>query len=151
MSTENHLIGAWELISFELRQEDGTIKYPWGSNIKGQVMYSSDGYMAGSFMKENRADFEGDDLVSGSVQEFEAAMKSYVGYAGPYSLHGDRVFHQATVSLFPNWTDTSIERFFDVTGNKLTLTTTPLVFGGISAVGALVWQKLPSLNVHKQV
>lgn len=110
-------------------------------------MYGSDGYMAGSFMKQDRSTFEGNDVMAGSAQEFEDAMKSYVGYAGPYSLRGGRVFHQATVSLFPNWTDTTIERFFDVTGSKLTLTTPPLVFGGISATAALVWQRLPPLKV----
>jgi hypothetical protein len=57
------------------------------------------------------------------------------------------VFHQATISFFPNWTDTTIKRAFDVEGNRLTLTTPPLIYGGISVIAALVWQKLPSLKI----
>jgi hypothetical protein len=147
LQSENPLIGTWELISFELRQEDGTIKYPWGSDIKGQIMYGSDGYMAGSFMKGDRPTFEGDDVMAGSSIEFEEAMKSYIGYAGPYNLQGRYVFHQATISFFPNWTDTTIKRAFDVEGNRLTLTTPPLIYGGISVIAALVWKKLPSLKI----
>ncbi len=147
MTIRNALVGTWKLVSFELRLEDGTIKHPWGKELTGQVMYGLDGYMAGSFMKKGRPVFGAPDVMAGTPQEFEAAMKSYVGYAGPYTIHGNRVIHHANVSLFPNWTGSDIERFFDIDGNKLTLSTPPLVFGGVPATAALVWEKLPSLSI----
>jgi Lipocalin-like domain len=143
----NPLIGAWKLISFEIRSEDGSVSYPWGTKVAGQVIYSADGYMAGSFMQEDRQPFASSDVMGGTAQEFEAAMKSYVGYGGPYKIEGDRVIHSAAVSLFPNWTGTDIERFYVVDENRLTLSTPPGIFGGVRVTAALIWEKLPPLTV----
>jgi hypothetical protein len=142
MGSNNALIGTWKLVSFELRLQDGTTRHPWGGEVSGQVMYGPDGFMAGSFMKRDRSPFEASDVMAGTPQEFEMAMKSYVGYAGSYSLQGNRVIHHAEVSLFPNWTGTDIERFFEVQGSKLTLSTPPLIFfGGRQGTAVLVWEK----------
>lgn len=145
MTNLNPLIGTWKLQSFELRQDDGVIKYPWGKEVEGQVIYGVDGYMAGSFMKQNRSLFESQDAMEGSAKEFESAMTSYFGYAGPYRLHKNRVFHHANVSLFPNWTGTDIERYFEVVEGILSLSTPTFVFSGIRGRAVLVWEKLPSL------
>jgi Lipocalin-like domain len=144
MTTTNLLVGTWKLISFELRSEEGKTHYPWGKDVVGQVMYGADGYMAGSFMKMDRPAFKSADVMEGSEQEFEAAMKSYVGYAGSYSLEGNRVIHHAAVSLFPNWTGTDIERFYIVDEDRLKLSTPPFVLGGLQVTAALIWEKLPS-------
>lgn len=141
MQSENPLLGTWNLVSLELRLEDGTTKHPWGSEIAGQLMYGADGFMAGSFMRTGRSPFLAPDVLAGTAIEFEAAMKSYVGYAGPYSIDGNRVVHHAEVSLFPNWTGTDIDRFFEVHDEELTLSTPPLVFGGVRGTAALVWLK----------
>ncbi len=147
MTITNPLIGTWKLVSFELRAEDGSTVHPWGEEVAGQVTYSAEGYMSGSFMQMGRPAFESSDVMGGSAEEFAAAMKSYVGYAGSYSLRGNQVIHHASVSLFPNWTGTDIERFYAVDGNLLTLSTPPGVFGGQRATAALVWEKLPHLDV----
>jgi hypothetical protein len=141
MGSNNVLVGTWKLVSFELRLQDGTTRHPWGEKVAGQVMYGPDGFMAGSFMKMDRATFEAPDVMAGTPAEFEAAMKSYVGYAGPYSLQGNRVIHHSEVSLFPNWAGTDIERFYEIEGSNLTLSTPPLIFGGMQGTAALVWEK----------
>jgi Lipocalin-like domain len=145
----NTLIGTWKLVSFEVRSEDGSVTFPWGSDVTGQVIYGPDGYMSGCLMPANRPSFASADVMGGSAAEFEAAMKSYIGYAGPYSLERDRVIHHANVSLFPNWTGTDIERFYEVDGNRLTLSTPPSVFGGYKVTAALVWEKLPARDAIK--
>ncbi len=141
MESDNVLVGTWKLVSFELCLQDGTAQYPWGKEVVGQVMYGADGYMAGSFMRKDRIPFAALDVMAGTSQEFAAAMKSYVGYAGTYSLHDNRVIHHVAVSLFPNWTGTDIERYFEINGNQLTLSTPPLVVGGILGSAVLVWEK----------
>jgi hypothetical protein len=152
MEFNSMLVGTWKLISFELRMQDGTVKHPWGSDVVGQVMYGSDGFMAGSFMKRNRSCFGASDVMAGTPEEFEAAMKSYIGYAGAYSIQGDRVIHHAEVSLFPNWTGTDIERFFEVREDMLTLVTPPLKFGGTTATAALVWERrVPHGFIRREV
>ena len=141
------VVGTWKLNSFELRLEDGSIIYPWGKAVTGQVMYGADGYMSGCLMQSNRSNFQVADVMAGTPPEFEAAMKSYIGYAGAYSLQDNRVIHHAAVSLFPNWTGTDIDRFFAIEGDLLTLSTPPALFGGVRATAVLIWEKLPSRNV----
>jgi hypothetical protein len=80
--------------------------------------------------------------MAGTPPEFEAAMKSYIGYAGPYSLQDNRVIHHAEVSFFPNWTGTEIDRCFEIEVNKLIFSTPSLIFGGIQGIAVLVWEKL---------
>jgi len=142
MPNDSALIGTWSLVSFQLQLADGTVKHPWGNNLVGQVMYGSDGYMAGTFMKRGRPHFAASDVMSAAPEESAAAVKSYVGYAGSYSLRGDRVIHHVTVSWFPNWSDTDIERHYEVQENNLILRTPSMVIGGVAAVSVGVWQKL---------
>lgn len=144
----NPLIGSWKLVSFEIRSEDGSVSHPWGTVVTGQVIYGPEGYMAGSLMPSNRAAFASADVMGGTASEFEAAMKSYIGYAGPYRIEGNRVFHTAVVSLFPNWTGTDIERYFSIDENFLTLSTPPSIFGGNKITAALVWERLPALDAY---
>ena len=141
------LVGTWKLNSFELRLKDGSIVYPWGKAVMGQVIYGADGYMSGCLMQSNRSNVEVPDIMAGTPPEFEAAMKSYIGYAGTYSLQDNRVTHHATVSLFPNWTGTDIDRFFAIEGDLLTLSTTPAIFGGVIATAVSIWEKLPPRNI----
>ena len=141
---EPELTGTWLLVSFELRFEDGTKSYPWGPQVRGQVIYGKDGYMAGSLMKEGRPKFRSEDIMAGTVEEFSEAMKSYIGYCGPYEYLDGRVIHHAEVSLFPNWTGTKIERFVLIENDLLTLSTPPLPFGGKVGTANLVWKRAPS-------
>jgi hypothetical protein len=143
----NPLIGTWRLLSFELRGEDGTIVHPWGTEVAGQVIYTADGYMSGCLMPAGRPAFASDDVMGGNTAEFEAAMKSYIGYAGPYSIDKDKLTHHAAVSLFPNWTGTEIIRYWAVEDNRLSLSTPPGTFGGWKATGVLVWELLPPRDV----
>jgi hypothetical protein len=146
MKGSNALVGVWQLLSVELRLQDGTTKYPWGKAVTGQVIYSSSGFMAGSFIKEDRFLFGVSDVMVGTPPAFEAAMRSYIGHAGAYSVLGNRVIHHPEVSLFQNWTDIDVERFFEVQGNKLTLSTPTLIFDGIKGTAVLVWEKLSPHN-----
>jgi hypothetical protein len=148
MTIPNPLVGTWKLVSFELRAEDGSTTYPWGKDVLGQVIYSAEGYMSGSLMQVDRPAFGSSDVMGGTAAEFDAAMKSYIGYAGAYSLNDGQVIHHASVSLFPNWTGTDIERFYAVEGNLLTLSTPPSVFGGQRVSAALVWERLPNHEVR---
>jgi Lipocalin-like domain len=146
MKGSNALVGVWQLLSVELRLQDGTTKYPWGKAVTGQVIYSSSGFMAGSFIKEDRFLFGVSDVMVGTPPAFEAAMRSYIGHAGLYSILGNRVIHHPEVSLFQNWTDIDVERFFEIQGDKLTLSTSTLIFDGIQGTAVLVWEKLSPYN-----
>lgn len=141
--SQDSIVGTWLLVSFELRFEDGSKSFPWGPSVRGQVIYGEDGYMAGALMKEGRSKFSTEDVMGGTPEEFSEAMKSYIGYCGPYEYTGERVIHHAEVSLFPNWTGSNIERFVQIQGETLTLSTPTLLFGGKRGTANLIWKRAP--------
>jgi hypothetical protein len=138
------LVGTWKLRSFEFRDNGGGVAYPWGDEVYGQVIYSADGYMSGSLMRGSRPQFQSSDVMSASDEECAKALKSYIGYAGTYSVNDNKVVHKAEVSFFPNWTNTEIERVWKVDGDVLTLSTSPTFFGGREVSAVLTWQRVTS-------
>jgi Lipocalin-like domain len=64
-----------------------------------------------------------------------------VSYSGRYEFRGDSVIHHVELSLFPNWSGVDQERLVEVTGNRLTLRTKPLLLGGIEQSARVVWER----------
>jgi len=58
---------------------------------------------------------------------------------GQYEFQGDRVIHYVELSLFPNWIGLSQERLLNLAGNRLTLSTRPMLLDGKQQTAHLVW------------
>jgi hypothetical protein len=140
--TFNPLIGTWRLISWENRSLDGQISYPLGKDAVGYIMYGQDGYMFVAIMRPDRAKFAVGDLLSGSIEEKAYAAGSYVSYCGRYEFRGDTVIHHVDLSLFPNWVGVDQERLVEVSGNRLTLSTRPILLGGMQRTAHLIWERV---------
>jgi len=138
--TPNPLIGTWRLISWETRSVDGQISYPLGRDAVGYIMYNQEGYMFVAISRPNRLKFTGGDLLSGSTEEKAQAAETYVSYCGRYEFHGDTVTHQVDLSLFPNWVRVDQERLVELRGNRLTLSTRPMLLGGMQQTAHLIWE-----------
>jgi hypothetical protein len=59
----------------------------------------------------------------------------------PNDGHEDRVVHHVEVSLFPNWVGSAQVRHYELAGNRLTLSTAPLLQGGRERRAYLVWER----------
>jgi hypothetical protein len=134
------LIGTWRLKSWESRSEDGRVTYPLGPDAVGYLSYTADGFMAGTMMCRDRPPFAGPDLRGGSPVEKAAAVDTYLTYCGRYEVREGMAIHHIELSLFPNWIGADHERFFELEGDQLTITTPPLQIGGQS-VQRLVWER----------
>ena len=143
MST-HPFVGTWRLVSFEIRTANGEVSYPFGEDAAGYLIYSQDGYMAASIMDANRARFASSDFRASSPEEKRAAFDTYITYCGTYEVKDDKVTHHAEISLFPNWSGTDQERFFEISGDQLTLRTPPTKFEGDEITGHLIWQRTAS-------
>src|SRR5215207_2207235 len=141
--TSNPLVGTWRLISWETRSVDGQkISYPLGRDAVGYIMYNQDGYMFVAIMRPNREKFAAGDLLSGSTEEKAHAASTYVSYCGQYEFQGDTVVHHVDVSLFPNWVGVEQERLVELRGNQLTLSTRPILLGGMQQSAHLIWERI---------
>src|ERR671912_2966780 len=138
--TSNPLIGTWRLISWENRGADGQISYPLGKDAMGYIMYTQDGYMFVAIMGSDRGRFDTGDLLGGSTEEKAQAAGTYVSYCGRYEFRGDIVVHRVELSLFPNWIGVEQERLVEVTGDRLILSTRPLLLGGAQRTAHLIWE-----------
>ena len=134
-------IGTWRLVSFEVRSVDGEVSYPHGEDAVGYIIYDANGYMSVAVMAAGRPAFASDDFSGGSTEEKAAAFDSYISYCGRYEVRGDRIIHHVEVSLLPNWIGGVQERILAFNGNRLSLSTEPLLFGGKQQSAHLIWER----------
>ncbi len=143
MSTDR-FAGAWRLLSLEARTSTGDVSYPFGKDAAGYLLYAREGYMSVSVMQARRTNFASPDALQAPAEEKLAAFDTYSSYSGRYEVRGQKVIHHVEISLFPNWTGTEQERYFEFSGDQLTLTAPPMRIGGVEQNLVAIWQRLPS-------
>ena len=118
--------------------------YPMGKKVMGRLMYDPDGYMSVQHMMANRPRFASDDWLKGKPEEIKAAFESYRAYYGTWDVDEQKgiVTHHIEAGSFPNWAGTDFVRSFEITGNRLTLKTTPQIMNGKTVTIYLFWEKL---------
>jgi hypothetical protein len=143
MPPDNPLIGTWRLVSWENRSVgDGEVSHPLGRDAVGYIMYGRDGYMSVAISRPDRARFAAGDLLGGGTGERARAAETYVSYCGRYEFRGETVVHFVELSLFPNWVGAEQERLVEVAGDRLTLSTRPMVLGGVLRTASLTWERV---------
>ncbi len=135
------LISTWRLVSWENHSTNGQISYPLGQDAVGYIIYTPDGYMSVTIMRPNREKFSSDDLLGGTRVEKARAAEAYVSYCGRYEFRGDVVIHYVELSLVPNRVGTEQERLVELSGNRLTLSTRPLLFKRKLQTAHLFWER----------
>ena len=144
MSHENFLIGAWRLVSFEFRRDDGGVTYPFGEEARGSIIYTDTNRYSAQLMSRDRPRFAISDQMQGTNEEVEASFKGCISYFGAYELDSENnlIIHYVEGSLFPNMEGTKQFRLLELIGNRLRLTTPPFKLDGEQAVGILTWEKI---------
>ena len=138
------IIGAWRLVSFETRKENGEVDYPFGNNAQGSLIYTKSGRMSVHLMRSDRPRFASGDQMKGTTEEIKANYEGLITYYGSYEFDGEKglVIHNVQGSLFPNWEGQRHERFFELSGNRLKLSTPPTLWGGGKAVALMLWERI---------
>ena len=118
MSDPNPFVGTWKLISWEVAEHDGTIKYPYGEDVVGYLIYTADGYMSAEIMAPDRRQSDPNyplEAASGQTlpdPDRAAAYSTYISYCGTYTVEGDKVVHHVKAGLIPSWTGSDQVRHF---------------------------------------
>jgi Lipocalin-like domain len=140
--SSNPLVGTWRLLSWENRTLGGEVSHPLGEGASGYIAYNEDGYVFVAIMGPARRPFVAGDLLTGSTAEKAGAAETYVSYCGRYEFHGETVLHHVELSLFPNWVGLSQERLVKISGDRLTLSTRPLLLQGRQQTAHLLWERV---------
>ena len=140
---KDRIIGSWTLVSWT-RVVDGVEDFGmFGADPLGLIHYAPEGRVFASLMRRSRTNFPTEDIAATSVGERAAAYESYVGYCGRYTVNeaDGSVAHHIEISSFPNWTGTVQTRFVEFSGERMSLTTPPILRGGKKAAVILTWER----------
>ncbi len=139
----NPLLGAWTLVSFEFRTEDGEIIYPYGKDAKGSIMYDPSGRYSAQLMRNDRPQFAASDQLKGTTEEIVAAYKGSISYFGSYEMDYENkiVTHHVESSIFPNMDGTSQRREYAITPGHLQLSTQAYNLNNKRGFAVLLWKK----------
>jgi hypothetical protein len=142
--TQNPLIGTWRLISFEARAETGEVSRPMGEHPVGVLTYDLKGRVANQLMQPNRPAFKSGDRRGGTAEEIKAAFEGFAAYAGTYRVDWkqETIVHYVDVSSFPNEVGADLERFFEISGRRITFRTPRRVLAGQTGFSTLVWERV---------
>ena len=125
MVDSSGFVGTWKLLSWEVKQPDGTVQYPYGKNVVGYLIYTADGYMSAEIMDPDRQ--QGDPafpLEPAAAQTLPDADRArayttYLSYCGTYTIDGDTVTHHVKAGLIPSWTGSEQPRPFKFDQGRL--------------------------------
>jgi hypothetical protein len=51
--SEPSLLGTWRLVSYEARDSEDRVRYPWGENVSGLLVYDGGGNMSAHVMRND--------------------------------------------------------------------------------------------------
>jgi hypothetical protein len=138
------LKGTWRLVSFEMQKSDGQVVYPLGKSAVGVLNYDVEGNMSVQLMRLDRQAFAANDQLKGTPEEVKSAFEGYVAYFGKYEVNEEKgtVTHRLKGSIFPNWVGSDQVRFFELSGDRLTLRAPPIQLGGTALTSLLIWDRM---------
>jgi hypothetical protein len=139
--TKDDLVGTWQLVSATgisaAGERDET---PFGANPSGFLTYTEDGRVSAVISYGGRKPLSGIP----SPQEQAEAFKTFLAYAGRYTLDGHQVTHHVEVSSIQNFVNRDLVRTVRFESDRIVLVAPPSPVNGKIQTVELVWQRLPA-------
>ena len=141
-STNEKLVGAWKLVSASSKTSSGERnETPYGSSPVGFLTYTADGRVTAMISYDGRKSLS---MGGGTLEEQAEAFKTFLAYAGRYTLSGNKVTHHVEISSIQNYVDRDLVRSVTFKGDQIILVTPPTRVNGRIQTIELVWQRLPA-------
>lgn len=135
------LLGTWKLVSASSTTSKGERnETPYGASPAGFLTYSADGTVTALISHSGRKSLT---AGGGSLEEQAEAFKTFLAYAGRYTLSGDKVTHHVEVSSIQNYVDKGLVRVVKFEDDRIILRTPPTKMDGKIQTIELIWQRLP--------
>ena len=99
--------------------------------------------MAAIISHGGRARLSSNDSRSATVEEQADAYRTFIAYAGRYTLNSDHVIHHVEISSIQDWVDTDLIRGIKFEGERIVLAAPPMPVDGKMQTYELIWQRLP--------
>jgi len=137
------LVGSWRLVANQEHRADGRVSDVWGSDPLGRLVYDARGRVSMQILNRHRRAFAGNDRAGGTPEETREAFVGFLSYFGTYTVDekAGTVVHHVAGASFPNLMGTDQRRRFVLEGNRLTLSTPPILANGRTSTYVLVWER----------
>jgi hypothetical protein len=142
--TNDKLVGTWKLVSASSTTSTGErSEIPYGPSPVGFLTYTGDGRVTAliSYGGRKSLSFGGGTLAP--LEEQAEAFKTFLAYAGRYTLSGDKVTHHIEISSIQNYVDKDLVRIVKFQGDQIILVTPPTPVNGKIQTLELIWHRLP--------
>jgi hypothetical protein len=143
VSPNDQLVGTWRLVSAWSTTSSGERNdAPYGSGPSGFLTYSEDGRVTALISYGGRKPLS---VGSGSsaLEEQAEAFKTFLAYAGRYTLSGDKVTHKIEISSIQNYVGKDLVRSVKFQDDQIILLTPPAMVNGKIQTVELIWQRVP--------
>ena len=135
------LVGTWKLVSASSATRTGErCESPYGQSPAGFLTYTEDGRVTALISYDGRKPLS---VGAGSEEQAEA-FKTFLAYAGKYTLSGDKVTHHIEVSSIQNYVGKELVRTVKFGDDQITLVTPPTPVNGKIQIVELIWQRIPA-------
>ena len=106
--TNDKLLGTWTLVSASSTSKDGArSESPYGPTPVGFLTYREDGRVTAMISYGGRKPLS---AGGGKMEEQAEAFKTFLAYAGRYTLSGDKVIHSVEISSIQNYVNRELVR-----------------------------------------
>ena len=138
--SDSRFEGRWKLISHEFTTSDGRVFYPWGDDPVGEVIFDGNGYFSAQIMRRDRLMFSSDRP---SDEEVRSAYGGYMAYFGRAEIIPEKnmLVNHVEGALNPAWVGGKQIRYYEFSGDRMTLRTDPIGKGNVTVTGVLVWER----------
>jgi Lipocalin-like domain len=137
------ILGTWKLVSASTSTASGEGNdAPFGQCPTGFLTYTQDGRMTAMISYGGRARLSSNDSHSAPVEEQAEAFRTFIAYAGRYTLNSDHVIHHVEISSIQDWVGTDLIRSIKFEGERMVLVAPPIPVDGKMQTFELIWQRL---------
>jgi hypothetical protein len=140
--TNDKLVGTWKLVSASSTSSAGErSETPYGPSPVGFLTYTGDGRVTALISYGGRKPLSVGG-TSAPLEEQAEAFKTFLAYAGRYTLSGDKVTHHIEISSIQNYVNRDLVRSVKFQDDRIILVTPPTPVNGIIQTVELIWQRL---------
>ena len=135
-------VGFWRFAKIERGEVGGEPELVDESYQNGFIIYTDSGHMAVHLVRPDRPLYAGDQPTA---EEAQAALRTYISYFGPVTLHPDEgyIVHHREGCWVPTCMGSDAQRFYEMSDRQLVLKPPPTTDDeGREMQSRLTWQRL---------
>jgi hypothetical protein len=139
-NANDKLVGTWKLVSASSTTAAGErCETPYGPGPVGFLTYTGDGRVTAMISYGGRKALS---VRGGTPEEQAEAFKTFLAYAGRYTLSDDTITHSVEISSLQTYVGKDLVRNVKFQGDRITLVTPPTFVNGKIQTVELIWERL---------